>query len=154
MGQPRPLFNLFSSFQTHHKFYNKYVKKCSSSIRCRDSNWRPLEHESAPAQMMKYVTREKYLASMMNKIWETSWHLWKMSDRGNQCDQMARLFFSIFGRLNSEILPYCIYFAKVDSKFSQLLKAPQTLPNVFKFCQSGKISPNLVTLWWQLCSQN
>ena len=56
-----------------------------------------------------------------------------MSDSGNQCDQMARLFFSIFGRLNSEILPYCIYFAKVDSKFYQLLKAPQTLPNVFKF---------------------
>ena len=24
-GSTRPLFHLFSSFQTHHKFYNKYV---------------------------------------------------------------------------------------------------------------------------------
>ena len=28
MGQPRPLFNIFSSFQTHiTNFYNKYVSE-------------------------------------------------------------------------------------------------------------------------------
>ena len=44
---PRPLFHLFSSLQILNKFYNKYVcKKCPSSIWCRDSNSRPLKHES------------------------------------------------------------------------------------------------------------
>ena len=43
--QPRPLFNLFSSFQKHYKFYNKYVCmwKCPSSIRVPG-----LEHEPPP----------------------------------------------------------------------------------------------------------
>ena len=36
-------------FQTHYKFYNKYIcEKCPSSIQCRDSNSQPLEHESPP----------------------------------------------------------------------------------------------------------
>ena len=50
MGQPGPLFHLFSSFQTHitNITTNRYVKKCPSSIRCWDSNSRPLEHESLP----------------------------------------------------------------------------------------------------------
>ena len=49
MGQPRPLFHLFSSFQTRYKFCNKYVnEKRPSSIRCQDSNSRLLEHESPP----------------------------------------------------------------------------------------------------------
>ena len=49
MGQPRPLFHLFSSFQMHYKFYkNTNVNKCPSSIRCRDSNSRPLKHKPPP----------------------------------------------------------------------------------------------------------
>ena len=45
MGQPRPLFVYFRSFQTNiTNFYNK----CPSSIRCRESNPRPLERESFP----------------------------------------------------------------------------------------------------------
>ena len=50
IGQPRSLFHLFLSFQTHiTKFAaNRYVKKCPSSIRCRESNSRHLEHESPP----------------------------------------------------------------------------------------------------------
>ena len=46
MGQPRPLFCLFSVFSNKH--YNFYVKKCPSSIWCWDSNPRPLESESLP----------------------------------------------------------------------------------------------------------
>ena len=46
-GPTRPLFHLFSSFQRNFTT-NRYVKKCSSSIRCRDSNSRSLEHESPP----------------------------------------------------------------------------------------------------------
>ena len=51
MGQPRPLllfvFDLFK--QTSLQFLQKiYVKKCPSSIRCRDSNPQPLECESLP----------------------------------------------------------------------------------------------------------
>ena len=50
MGQPRPLIHLFSSFQTNITNFttNMYVKKCPSSIRCWDSNSRPLEHEPPP----------------------------------------------------------------------------------------------------------
>ena len=49
MGQPRPLFHLFLSYQTHITIFtvNK-CEKCPSSIRCWDSNSRPLEHESPP----------------------------------------------------------------------------------------------------------
>ena len=50
MGHPRPLFHLFSSFQTNITNFttNKYVKKWPSSIWCWDSNSRPLEHLSPP----------------------------------------------------------------------------------------------------------
>ena len=44
------ILSFFGSFQTNiiQFLQQKYVKKCSSSIRCRDSNPRPLEHESFP----------------------------------------------------------------------------------------------------------
>ena len=50
MDQPRPLFHLFLSFQTHNTNFttNRYVKLCTSSIQCRESNSWPLEHESLP----------------------------------------------------------------------------------------------------------
>ena len=50
IGQPRPLFRLFSVFfkQTTQFLQQIYVKKCPSSIRCRDSNPRPSERESLP----------------------------------------------------------------------------------------------------------
>ena len=40
MGQPRPLFHLFLVFSLQF-LQQIYVKKCPSSIRCRDSNPRP-----------------------------------------------------------------------------------------------------------------
>ena len=49
MGQTRPLFHLFLSFQTFITiFTTKNMKKCRSSIQCRDSNSQPLEHQSPP----------------------------------------------------------------------------------------------------------
>ena len=52
MGQPRPLFRLFRSFQTNiiTIFTTKICEKskCPSSIRCWDSKPRPLERESLP----------------------------------------------------------------------------------------------------------
>ena len=49
LGQPWPLFHLFSTFQTHIKiFTTNKCEKCPSSIQSRDSNLRPLEHESPP----------------------------------------------------------------------------------------------------------
>ena len=62
-----------------------------------------------------------------------------------QCDQKGRLCFSIFGHFQQWkfALKYII-FAKVDSKFRQMLKDRQPLSNVFKilstqqnFAQSG-----------------
>ena len=51
MGQPRPLFRLFSVFfkQTLLQFLQQInVKKCPSSLRRRDSNPRPLDREPPP----------------------------------------------------------------------------------------------------------
>ena len=49
MGHPRPLFHLFSSFQTNITIFTTNIcEKCPSSIRCWDSNPQPLEHESPP----------------------------------------------------------------------------------------------------------
>ena len=47
-GPTQPSFIIFRSFQTNiiQFLQQKYVKKCSSSIRCRDSNPRPPEHQS------------------------------------------------------------------------------------------------------------
>ena len=52
MGQLRPLFHLFLSFQTHITNFttNRCVKKCPSSIWCRYSHSQPLEHESPQDQ--------------------------------------------------------------------------------------------------------
>ena len=52
-GQLRPLFILFSSLQTHITiFTTKKCGKCPSSIECRDSKSRPLQHESSPKTMV------------------------------------------------------------------------------------------------------
>ena len=50
MGHSRPFFIYFSSFQTNliTIFTTNKCEKCPSSIRCWDSNPRPLEHESPP----------------------------------------------------------------------------------------------------------
>ena len=50
MGQPRTLFLLFSVFfkQNNTIFTTNQCEKCPSNIRRRDSNPRPLEHESSP----------------------------------------------------------------------------------------------------------
>ena len=46
MGQQRPLFVYFQSFQTNNNFLLQInVKKC---IQRRDLNPQPLEHESSP----------------------------------------------------------------------------------------------------------
>ena len=46
MGHPRPLFVYFRLFQhTLQILQQIYVKKCPSSIRCWDSNRRPLGHD-------------------------------------------------------------------------------------------------------------
>ena len=49
MGQLRPLFQLFLSFQTHITiFTTSKCEKYPSIIWCQDSNSRPLKHESPP----------------------------------------------------------------------------------------------------------
>ena len=49
IGLPRPLFHLFSYFQTQITIFtaNK-CEKCISSIQCRDLNSQHLKHESPP----------------------------------------------------------------------------------------------------------
>ena len=80
MGQPRSLFDLFSSLQTHITFFitNK-CEKCPSSIRCWDSNWQPLEHESPPI-----TTRPRKKLRKIRLISTTA-----------QCDKIWRNFVTL-----------------------------------------------------------
>ena len=48
MAHTRPLFHLFTWFQTLKFLQQINVKKCPSSRRCWDSNPQPLEQESLP----------------------------------------------------------------------------------------------------------
>ena len=105
MGQPRPLFHLFSSFQTCITNFtnfttNRYVKKCPSSIQCRDSNSQPLEHESPP------ITTRPGLLPMSTIV-----------SKGRK-----------FGRLASGILPIncCSPFKHIISQYMNLLLTFQT----------------------------
>ena len=73
MGQPRPLFCLFSVFSNkhHYNFYNKYIwKKCPSSIRCRDSNPQPSYCESLPI-----TTRPGLLTYFLGCWWLGHWKM-------------------------------------------------------------------------------
>ena len=73
MGQPRPLFHLFSSFQINITifliFTTNKCEKFPSSIWCRDWNSQPLAHESPtittktglPTKLVLVTTRTRYL---------------------------------------------------------------------------------------------
>ena len=62
----------------------------------------------------------------------------------NQCEQMAGLFL-IFGHLQQQIFArWHVKFAKVSSKFCQILNEP--IQNGQSFLTMYQISPNLVTL--------
>ena len=63
IGQPRQLFHLFLSFQRHiiTIFTTNKCEKCPSSIWCRDSNSRPLEHESPPITTRPGLTPKLYV---------------------------------------------------------------------------------------------
>ena len=65
MGQPRPLFLfIFGLFKQTIQFLQQiYVKKCPSSIWCRDLNPQPLERESLPI-----TTRPGLLPHIMKLI--------------------------------------------------------------------------------------
>ena len=68
------------------------------------------------------------------------------SDR-NQCDQMDRLFFNFWWFTTMKACHFDEMFAKVGLKFCQILNKPsKDSQKVLNFCQSGEISPNLVTL--------
>ena len=94
MSQPRPLFPLFSSSQTHVTILTtikcekcpssiRCREKCPSSIRCRDSNSQPLEHESPPITTRPGLppSPKSTLAQSFSYILALS-ILWKRIERG------------------------------------------------------------------------
>ena len=61
-----------------------------------------------------------------------------------QCDQMVKIIFQYLAICNNENYPNNITkFAKVDSSYYQIRNEQSKICN---FCQSGEISPYLVTL--------
>ena len=69
-----------------------------------------------------------------------------VSSNGPSCDQMARLFVQFLAIYNNENCP--ILWAKVGAYriLSNTYLALRKLAHILKITQSGKISPNLVTL--------
>ena len=69
------------------------------------------------------------------------------STQMKQCDQMARLLVQYLATYNNKIFPNIIKIAKIGSKFCQRLrKSFKNYSRLLKYCQSGEILPNLVTL--------
>ena len=89
MGQPRPLFRLFSVFSNkHYKFLQQiYVKKCPSSIRCRDSNPRPLERESPPITTRPGLPPQSFLPLAIIFCFAGSLNFYRI----NYCNYMGYL---------------------------------------------------------------
>ena len=72
-----------------------------------------------------------------------------------QCDQMARSSTQYLAIYNNEHLPKSIKIGQSWLKFFPNSKLTlQKLSKTFIFCQSGKISTNLVTLSTTLCLDN
>ena len=57
------------------------------------------------------------------------------------------MFFDIWPFLPMKICPIVIIFAKVDSKFCQLIKCPQSLPDALKLYQKANFRP----IWSHWC---
>ena len=90
MDHPRPLFNLFSSFQTNITIFTSYIcEKCPSSIQCLDSNPQPSEHESPPIttrpglpsfQLQLFISLQQRTANI-TQLWtwiEVNWMIKQM----------------------------------------------------------------------------
>ena len=60
---------------------------------------------------------------------------------GTQCDQMALLYIHIFGRL-----PQMKFFCPMLQILSNTNQIHLKCQRLLKFCQSGDVLPNLVTL--------
>ena len=77
MDQPRSLFLLFLVFlYKNFKFLHQiYVKKCPSSIRCRDSNPRPLECESLPITTRPGLPPKEERCFLNKSFSKTKWGL-------------------------------------------------------------------------------
>ena len=68
-----------------------------------------------------------------------------------QCDQMARLFVHYFATSNKRKFAQLQLAAQEDTKFYQILNLNlKNSQRLSKFCKSGKIVPNLVTLDWSV----
>ena len=64
----------------------------------------------------------------------------------HQCDQMARFSFNIWLFTTIKNSPMTKIFPKLGSKVCQSLNEPLKFTQIYKKCQIGSISPNLVTL--------
>ena len=65
-----------------------------------------------------------------------------------QCDQLARLFFNLWPFTKKENFSGSnyIFFAKEGLKSFKIQNKPSNFSKEINFCQSGEISPHLVTL--------
>ena len=70
------------------------------------------------------------------------------SSAQEQCDQMVRLFFKIWPLATIKISPimYQIFQSRLKRLCQIQNKLSEICQRIVKFCQSGEISPNLVTL--------
>ena len=114
MGHPRPLFGLFSSFQTNNTiFITNKCEKCPSSTQCWDSNPRPLEHDSSRITT-RHMVHVAILPNVLNHhslVSKPLWHSFLQS-----------------------------WISTINTFISSSLRRASTWPRIARSCQTTTIS--------------
>ena len=145
MGQPRPLFRLFSVFSNkHYTFLQQiYVKKIPSSIWCRDSNPRPLEHVSPPI-----TTRPGLPPKRMELFTQIKRSHWLVTYITSPFNSKLGCF------LKMKLIDY---FTKSSLSFGwmgMLFGRPVTPPHLGKDLHSFRVMANLYIIISESCWKN
>ena len=120
MGQPRPFFVYFWSFQTNYTLFTanqcEKMSKCPSSVwQCMDSNPQPYKHESSPittrpglppkkftvgqterAKFCKIDTLPNTLSSQVKWVWIIESDFWKVIFASNVVFETIAIFETFF----------------------------------------------------------
>ena len=120
MGQPRPFFVYFWSFQTNYTLFTanqcEKMSKCPSSVwQCMDSNPQPYKHESSPittrpglppkkftvgqterAIFCKTDTLPNTLSSQVKWVWIIESDFWKVIFASNVVFETIAIFETFF----------------------------------------------------------
>ena len=126
MGKPLPLFHLFLVFS--NKQY-KSMEKCPSSIRRRDLNPRPLEHERSPITTRPVLFLQKNIHAEMwlQRLW-MCFFLKSFLPFDCQCWFLCRAKANEPNTLSLSVLLASLWHSFLSFSLSSLFPLSMTLP--------------------------